>query len=404
MTSNCKILQMQNQPKVRFVVPAAAAILLTFGRGGLFPIEGVYTLFDDLMSIFVVIVAPVFAFKGIFPHPLNRNLHLLIPLFFLISWVSVCVLFGSLAEHGKSYSTIINVCLPMFMVSQITRFELRRLRHCILLLSGIFSLYTLLFGRTTLSLIFNGFNNVRLGKEVAAGNVILFPRIMSILIITCIISMLIEKKRWVKIYSVVIMIIPILITFATGARGPLVGLIVAVLTFLFLLRNKLIKKFYAFLLIGVVTIICYYTIMSLFPNFQGRMKQTDISSGRYLIWQTVLNRDITFFGTGFEQEYPHNIFLEMFYFYGIIGFIFFMFVLMVSVMTAFKYYNKTNDIESLWAISLLVLQIIAHQFSMEIFYGALWAAIILPLGFGWNCSSVYDRNNLRNSGMTQSNE
>ena len=100
--------------------------------------------------------------------------------------------------------------------------------------------------------------------------------------------------------------------------------------------------------------------------------------------------NISWFGHGATAAYPHNIFLEFFLNYGIIGLALFLLVLATSVITAYKYYRRTRDQESLSVISLLVLQMTAQQFSLDIFYGSLWAALILPLGFSWNYSLYYN--------------
>lgn len=376
---------MYNQPKARFVVPAAMAILLTFGRGGMLPFEEIYTLLDQSMNIFVVVVAPIIAFMSIFPRPLNHNLHLLLPLFVLSCWVSICVFIGSPSEYWPDRTSLITILLSILLASQITRFELRRLRHFMLLLAGIFNLYVLLYSKFTLILIFSGSLNERLGEEVSPANLIVFPRVMYTLIITCLISLVIEKKLWIKICSTMIMIIPLLIAFATGGRGPLLGFITATLAFMFGLRDKL-RSFYALLTVGVMAIIGYWTITRLFPTMQQRIME-DKDTGRFDIWTNILQKnDITWFGSEVGPSYPHNIFIEFLYIYGIIGFVLFLLVLATSVITAYKFYSKTRDVESLWVICLLVLQMTAQQFSLDIFYGNLWATIVLPLGFGWNRS------------------
>ena len=88
------------------------------------------------------------------------------------------------------------------------------------------------------------------------------------------------------------------------------------------------------------------------------------------------------FGSGPRDTYPHNIFLEFLYYYGFIGFVLFLTFLLTSLITAYKYQCKTNDDEARWCLSLLVLQLTAQQLSLDIFYGSLWAALVLPLGYG----------------------
>jgi len=230
---------MRNNPKVRFAVPAAMAILLTFGRNGMLPFEGYYSLLDHLLNLFVVIIAPIFAFKDIiYPCPINRNIHLLIPLFFLIIWVCICVVFGSPREYWPNRTVIITITLSILMASQISSFELRRVRHCVLLLTGIFCLYTIIFGQYSLNLIFSGALEYRLGSEFSNANLIILPRVMYMLIVTCIISVIIDENKWIKIIAATLPILPLLIAFGTGGRGPLVGAVAAMLFFIFFMFGK----------------------------------------------------------------------------------------------------------------------------------------------------------------------
>jgi hypothetical protein len=373
---------MSNQPKVRFVVPAALAILLTFGRNGMMPFEGYYSPLDQAMNLFVVIVAPIFAFKDMYPHPYNHNLHLFIPIFFLTIWVAVCIVLGSPSEYWPNITTLITITLSILMASQITSFELSRVRHFILLFAGFFSVYTLLFGRDSLNLIFLGALHQRLGSDISSANLIIFPRVMYMLIVTGLISIIIEKKIWIKILAASSIILPLIIAFATGGRGPLIGAFVAMLTFILGLGINM-KKFYTLIVIGLISFLGYNLINRFFPLMRQRIMEEG-DSGRYDIWTNLIDpSNISLFGQGVGATYPHNIFLEMFFTYGIIGFCIFLLVLAITVKTSYRYYRTTRDLESLWAISLLVLQLTAQQFSLDIFYGSLWAAMVLPLGYGW---------------------
>jgi len=373
---------MYSQSKARVVVPAATAILLTFGRSGMLQFEGIYTLLDQFMNIFVVVVAPFFALRGIFPRPINQNFLLLLLIVLLVIWVSVCVFFGSPSGYWPPHNAVITICLSILLSSQISHIEIRRVRRFVLLITGIFCLCTLLYGQASLSLILRGSFNQRLGIELGPGNVVAFPRIMYVLVITCVVSLLIEKGFWVRIGTAILMIIPILIALASGGRGALIAFVVAGLTLLFGLRKR-IEVLVAGIGVGLLSIIGYGMVVDLLPLMEQRLLNME-DPIRVSGWEKSLSMDISWWGHGVDGEYPHNIFLEFLQYYGVVGLLLFLLILAAILVMVWRYYSRTRDIEVLWVICILVLQLSAQQFSLDIFTAPLWAALVLPSGFCWN--------------------
>jgi hypothetical protein len=378
---------MNSQPRIRFVVPAAAAILLTFGRGVLLPFLSLNTWVDKSLNIFVVVIAPLFALKDIYSHLLSHNIYLRLMFFLLVLWVSFVILLGSSIEYWPNNSELITLGLIILIVSQISRFELRRVRRIILLLAGVFTVYAIIYSWSTIQLIVSGKLKTRLGIEISSAIVVAYPRVMYTIILTCLFSLVAEKGFWLKIYSAVTMILPIIIALATGGRGPMVGFLAGAFVLAGGYRtNK--KTFYPFLtIIGLITI-CYFAIETYFPVMENRISEGS-DSGRSVIWTYVLGRDITWFGRGIWGEYPHNIFLEFYDTYGVLGLILFLVFFVTLVRSIVRCYIKTHHDEVLWAISLFVLAIIAQQFSLSIIYCGLWAAIMLQVGYSWDCSSAH---------------
>jgi hypothetical protein len=373
---------MHNQPKARFVVPAATAILLTFGRDTMLPFEKLNTLLDQSMNIFVVVIAPLFALKGIYPRLSEHKALFFLPFLMLALWISVWVFVGSPREYWPAHTTLITIVLSVLCASQISSFELRRLRHLVLLISGVFSVYALVLAQSSLSLIFSGTLTTRLGFEVSNANLIILPRVMYMLVITCVFSLVIEKNICMRIYSTIIMILPMLVALATGGRGSLVGFFVAATVLVFGLRKKR-KTFYGLLTVSAVIVTGYFAIDYLLPIMQNRIMQ-DQDSGRFDMWMNLLHSNFTWFGRGVTESYPHNIFLEFLLDYGFVGLTLFLIFFVTILVQVYRFYVRTGHEESLWVISLLVLQMTAQQFSLDIFYGGLWAALVLPIGFTWN--------------------
>jgi len=377
---------MNNQPRIRYIVPAAAAILLTFGRDDWLAFIPLHTPLDLAMNLFVVVIASIFALKDI-TYLLSHNILLRLLFLMLALWVAIVVFLGTPFKYWPSGTNFLTLILIIVIVSQISRFELRRLRHFVLILAGIFTFYALAFGRNTIDLILSGKLASQLGEKISSSILVAYPRIMYVIIITCLFSLIVEKRFWIRIYSIVMMIVPFLIAFATAGRGPLFGFTMAAFILVFGLEKKR-RWYYAIALIGLV-VISYVMIVNYFPVMEHRIMGGS-DSGRSTIWTNVINGRFTLFGIGIYDDYPHNIFLEFLLDYGVIGLILFLIFFIPLIMSFFRCYYKTHYNEVLWALCLFVLQMTAQQFSLDIFNTGLWAAILLPLGFSWDNSPVHD--------------
>ncbi|WP_194727120.1 O-antigen ligase family protein [Noviherbaspirillum malthae] len=368
--------------KARFVVPAACAIMLTFGRTGFLPFEGIYSSLDQLINIFVVVVAPILIFKNICQQSINRNLGILLPLLALMFWVGSVLVIQTNSQNWPSQTALIDIFLAILFASQLKKIELRRLRHSILVLSATFSILTLLFARQSLNMILSGSLEARMGSDISNANLIIFPRVMYVLCITSVISIFLERQLWVKIGATVLMILPILIALATGGRGPLVAFFLTIVLLVILIPGKK-KKALSLLVFGALAVIVYNLVISIFPVMQYRIAE-EKDTGRMDVWSGLLGNDaITLFGRGVQSTYAHNIFIEFLTDYGIGGLFLFLVVLSLSFQKLVNYYKKSSDKESFFIISIFSMHFISQQFSLNIFYGGIWAAIILPLGFAW---------------------
>jgi O-antigen ligase len=377
---------MNSSPKIRFIIPAAAAILLTFGRDDWLAFLPLHTWLDLTMNLFVVVIASMFALKDI-TYLLSHNFLLRLLFLMLALWVAIIVIVGSPYNNWPSGTSFLTLILIILIVSQISRFELRRLRHFVLVLVGVFTIYTLIFAKNIIQMLLSGNKTFRLGEKISPSFLVAYPRIMYVIIIICLFSLIVEKGFWIRIYSAIMVILPILIAFATGGRGPLVGFILAAFVIVLGLAKK--HKMYYTIVLGVLITIGYLIISNYFPVMENRIMNGD-DSGRNVIWKEVLNSSTTWFGRGIFEEYPHNIFLEFLLFYGIFGLILFLIFFVTLTVSLIRCYLITRHIEVLWVISLLVLQMTAQQFSLDIFNSGLWAAIMLPLGFSWDYSAVSD--------------
>ena len=370
------------QHKARYVVPLAAAILVTFGRGGLMPIVSEkFTLFDLAMNYFLLLVAPVFALKFFLTNSPNRYLLFVSPIVIFWCWIFICISYSE-SFFWPTRTAVVGIGLSVVIVSQIKNSEIKRVRHCVLVLAALFNLDTLLHFKDVLGPIISGSLHARLGLNVDPGLAVAFPRIMYMLVLTCIFTLIIEKQKWFRIVVAGLMVCPLIIAFASAGRGALAGFVAAVL-FLALNQRKKSRFFGVGIIAGMVLFAVYWAIIHFFPLMMGRIEQAESGAGRYDLWLYALDH-ISLFGSGIGSEYAHNIFLELFQDYGVVGFFLFLPVLTVSLGLAWKTYSNTLDLEILWVMAIIVLQMVAQQFSLNIFTGAVWAALVLPLGLSWD--------------------
>jgi len=369
-----------HQFKARYIVPASVALLLTFGRYGITPILNVHTYLDTLMNLVVMVFAPLCACYGLLQRWSTYRFSRLLPIILLSFYVWVAIVFLSPPKYWPDRTHVISVCLSILLASQISRNELRRVRHFMLMLAGLFSSLVLVYGHEAMTFIFSGKLKVRMGLKDDPYNVVLFPRILYVVILICIISILIEKSIWIKIYAASCMVFPFIFAIAAASRGPLVAFVVAI--FVMVIGFNKIKEFIiASVGMGLLSFIVYNIILNYFPLILQRFKQGE--GGRLKVWDVMFRSDyISLFGHGRTATYPHNVFIEFFYTYGVTGLALFLLVLATSWLTVWRCYKKTGDKEVLWVICIFILQLTAQQSSLDIFLGAtFWAAMVLPLGF-----------------------
>ena len=377
---------MHNQPKNRIVVPAAVAILLIFGRDGMLPfLPNSYNMLDQLINIFVLGFGTLFALKEIAQHPNKHNFHLLVPTLLFWHWIAIVSVLMSYDKYWPHRTLIISIVLSILLCSQVYKYELRRVRLFVLLIGVVYCICLLMYAQQPLKLILRGGLKTRLGFNLSPANVILYPRMLYMLVLTCFVTVLIEESKTLKLVAAAIIPLPVLIALSTGGRGALVGFVFGAFAFICGLKKK-IEMFIGAIILGIVSIIGYQIVLKFVPFMQERLQ--DKSIDRPIIWMRALQENITLIGTGIQASYPHNIFIECLINYGIVGFALFLLVLYITANTAWRCYSGTRDKEVLWVISMIILQITAQQFSLNIFIpSGLWATLVLPLGLGlMSCS------------------
>lgn len=370
----------------RVGVVFGAAILLTFCRGWMLAVSDQQTPLDAPLNYFVVLMAPLCALYSLSQYGDWRLMKLFWPVAMLMVWVFWCLVFFTPVRYWPERSPVISILLAVVIASQISRAELRLLRHCILLLAGLFSLVVLVWNPGLLGAAVSGSAKQRLGVDISPANVLFMPRVYYTLVFTCFATVVIERRLWLRSVAIVLIIIPALMGLSSGSRGPLAALLLAVLVFLWgALRNARGMGTLSLLTLGTVfALLGLKAVMSLFPTIVRRVGEDDtlrISAYGQILENVV--RNVSLIGQGKGDVYAHNIFLEFLQDYGVLGVVLFLVFLGTNLRAMWRVYDSTRDIEVVWAFGLILIQLVAQQFSLDIYWGSLWAALMLPIGVRW---------------------
>ena len=364
---------------VRFGTVAAVAIMLTFCRGALLSVVDKVTLMDSAMSYFVLGMGPLSVFYWM-ARTHGRSSSLVWPIGLLVVWVCFCVLFLTPRDEWPDRTSVINLALVLALAPQISRQDLRLLRYCILGLAALFSVVVLTQAPDVLNTALTSSEGVRMGADVSPANVIVMPRVYFTLALTCLATALIEKRIWLRIVPLPLMVIPVALGFAGGSRGPLLGLTAALMVFAFGVWKR-IGKVGSAVFIAVIAVSGYWAVQTVFPVIARRMTLDDTKRSEFYQYTIEdIFRNVSLLGNGISPDYPHNIFLEFLNDYGIVGLCLFLLFLGMSIRILWRVYRATNDMEVVWAAGIMALLFMAQQLSLSLFTGSLWAALLLPAG------------------------
>ena len=263
--------------------------------------------------------------------------------------------------------------------------DLPYLRRSLFVLCLMFTLLGLIYERSTIMDAIHGnfYGKARLGAYVGAQVFVAFPRITNTLVIACVACAFIEKNIFMRGISLALVVVPLMLGFATAGRGGFLGLAVAALVFALGLPIVLglRRKFLLVLGVGFLTTllyIAYQVFITLFPVLVKRI-ESGSDSGRFALWSDALE-NITLIGRGIGDDYAHNLFLEMLQDYGVIGLTLLLVFLATIFWQLWKAWRRHADLELLWVTAVIAMQLACQQFSLSIFWGFLWTALVLPLG------------------------
>jgi O-antigen ligase len=193
-----------------------------------------------------------------------------------------------------------------------------------------------------------------------------------------------------------------------SGRGAAVALIVA-FAFYFIAQRNFSKKIKTFLVLLLFCGILYWLLNALGSTLLDRFSNINYSSDNYgdqdiriLMWRQGLRQFIShpLFGSGIQligySGYPHNIFVEILYTTGILGFIPFVVLIYNSFRAAFSIFRHYSSYS--WIGILFIIGFMEHIFSGAVYTGGwLWFSIALLFAVQTNLQNqmFFKRKSLR---------
>ena len=198
-----------------------------------------------------------------------------------------------------------------------------------------------------------------------------------------------------KYLIIVLLLFTITTIIFASKRGPLISIILSFLAFYFLKLRENKKNIITHLIVlSVITFVLFAFFSESTDQMLSRFDMNDdVSSGRYVIWETILTKwwdnglVSVLFGNGFESTHmllyreigrgigAHNDFLELLYCNGIVGFALFLSIWLISAKILFKGIYHLDVMESLVFISAFCMFLVGAIYSsnfvrfVSIFFG-----------------------------------
>jgi len=254
--------------------------------------------------------------------------------FILIALMAIYLLPGVKNDYTMYIKLIVNFFLLYFFIIFSDEEHFSRYIFALamgLCLSSVLGLYKQ--DLPSLSRFFTDFNEEYISgvKTVRFSGLHLDPNYYSIIVMTVIfslLSILIKYKKHKKL-NITLIFTLILFGLLTYSKIAVAGLAIIILfIFNLLIKRKKVFSSLIFLIILVTALVTLYYKTDIIDNFIYRFSAEDISNNRFDIWDRYLGFITAsvknlFIGVGIGAGYygsgPHNFYIELVYFLGIIG-------------------------------------------------------------------------------------
>jgi oligosaccharide repeat unit polymerase len=245
-----------------------------------------------------------------------------------------------------------------------------------LLLSG--QLFSIVRGEGLIGLGKETSSRIHFGKDTITSASMMYQCVLAGVLWLTIYPGKTLKNQFVLVCCVGLMMCGVL----TGSKGPLISLVVALMTILLLKRKYSIK----WLFLPLVVVLFYFYGMPLLSNYVGALEHLVVGAediNRQINYEYVLNSPPTLFGNGvgaFSRHagdiYVHNSILEAYYEMGVIGVGLFILVILSIGRKLFR--EAKQDHSACFVLAFFVYFFTQSMFSGSIFSDSeLWLACVL---------------------------
>lgn len=297
---------------------------------------------------FLVLFVFLFAFKTIFSKAIGHGYYFNKLLFSILFIIIPIMLFQFLASRNNNYKVLVK----FFKVTA-----------TIMALSLLLTAYNM-----GLAKIFNGNFFPRISTSDVT-NAIWLGRFLSI---GFIINLIFTKKKFYKAILAVLLLISMIFT---GSKSVLLFTFVTVFIYYNFINSEKSFKTKLRNLAMIIAIIGFgiYILLSLNPlaferRFSTNSETIDDRQGRYeMVFDAYLSEGNFFFGNGLgsttypltsgyaERSYPHNIYIEILYEFGFVGFLIFNGLLLSPIFFAMLKKRRPREIDTFATISILFI-------------------------------------------------
>lgn len=251
-------------------------------------------------------------------HLLNNPLNILSVLGMFFTAISVYIYIPSIVKKYPNIKTNIFLTLNYFCVLLV-------IIGLFIYIKGNFLNYSLIYGR--------------------AASIYYDPNFLAmVLAINLILELLNERKH--NIFKYILFFLSFVLIILTGSRGTLIGLIISLLSYIFIFSNyKLVKKTLISILICIATyfLINYLTSVDFFRIYQGSNGRIEMISYIYKLFKQspifgygYSNVGLYLVNAGFANVSTHNSFVDFLFAFGLIPTILFVILIFQNFIIAFK--------------------------------------------------------------------
>ncbi len=224
-------------------------------------------------------------------------------------------------------------------------------------------------------------------------NPILFAATFAILLI--IVSFQVSEEKRLRFNHLALIIPSIFLLLRSGARGPVISFLVAMIFYLFsVIGLRLKTRIYLVLLVGILIVGAYKLIPESTITFYEQLftpgtlsDQSNSIHERLMLMELAIKefKEHPIFGVGMGNSaggvgYPHNAIIEVAAELGLVGLVIFLLMCFVSLIKAVKCIKQAKESRDSWlmsiSFSLFVFSFVESMFSSHMggdtaFYGSV---------------------------------